>query len=102
LIKIANTLQEIHFNGEGIALIELAERKICIIKKGNDLYACTASCPHASGNLSEGYIDDLGNIVCPIHQYKFCLKNGRHLGGEDYFLKTYPIKNKKDGIFLII
>jgi len=29
------------------------------------------------GLWPKGYIDLSGNIVCPIHSYKFSLKNGR-------------------------
>ncbi len=102
MIKIANSPEEINFNGEGIALVTVAGKQICIIRNGDNYYACSATCPHASGDLAKGYIDVLGNIVCPVHQYKFNLKNGRHTGGEPYFLKTYQVQNQKDGIFLII
>ena len=65
-----------------------------------NLHACAAKCPHAGGTMSNGYIDALGNIVCPLHRYKFSLENGRNISGEGYFLKTYPIEQRDDGIFI--
>ena len=42
--------------------------------------------------MSEGYIDSAGNIVCPLHGYKFNLQNGRNITGEGYFLKLFPVE----------
>ncbi len=66
----------------------------------DNLYACTATCPHAGGILGEGYVDVLGNIVCPIHRYKFSLRNGQNTSGEGYYLKTYPVEMRLEGIFV--
>ncbi|NJM52749.1 MAG: Rieske 2Fe-2S domain-containing protein [Blastocatellia bacterium] len=49
-------------------------QKICIALHNGELHACAAKCPHASGKMAEGHIDSLGNIVCPLHRYKFNLK----------------------------
>ena len=45
-------------------------------------------------------MDALGNIVCPLHRYKFSIKNGRNTSGEGYFLKTFAIEVREDGIFV--
>jgi 3-phenylpropionate/trans-cinnamate dioxygenase ferredoxin subunit len=50
--------------------------------------------------MAEGFIDSLGNAVCPLHRYKFSLKNGRNATGEDY-LKTYPIEVNNEGVFVV-
>ena len=65
-----------------------------------ELYACAAKCPHAGGTLAEGYTDVLGNIVCPVHRYKFSLQNGRNSSGEGYYLKTWPVEKREDGIYI--
>jgi 3-phenylpropionate/trans-cinnamate dioxygenase ferredoxin subunit len=49
--------------------------------------------------MSNGFIDPLGNIVCPLHRYKFSMETGRNTSGEGYFLKTYPIELREDGIY---
>jgi 3-phenylpropionate/trans-cinnamate dioxygenase ferredoxin subunit len=50
--------------------------------------------------LAEGFIDALGNIVCPLHRYKYNMENGRNVSGEGYYLKHWPVQIKEDGIFV--
>ena len=76
------------------------EKAVCVALAGDQLKACAAKCPHAGARMSEGYIDALGNIVCPLHRYKFSLSGGRNVSGEGYFLKIYRIEEREDGIFL--
>jgi nitrite reductase/ring-hydroxylating ferredoxin subunit len=98
--KIADNIEEINFSSEGLSSIEVEGKKICIAYKGEMVFACTHKCPHAGGDMSNGYIDALGNIVCPLHRYKFALSTGRNTTGEGYFLKTYPIEIRENGIFV--
>ena len=98
--KIANNISEINFNVNGLAEIDLNGKIICIAKHINQLFACTQKCPHAGALLAGGHLDALGNLICPLHKYKFSLKNGRNVSGEGYYLKTFPIQNREDGIFV--
>ncbi len=98
--KIADTISEIDFSPEGLATVDVNGKKICIAFKNENLFACTTKCPHAGGNMAQGYVDALGNIVCPLHRYKFSLSNGRNTSGEGYFLKTYLIENRENGVFV--
>jgi nitrite reductase/ring-hydroxylating ferredoxin subunit len=98
--KIADTIAEIDFSADGLATVEVNGKKVCVALKNEALFACTTKCPHAGGDMSHGYIDALGNIVCPLHRYKFSLANGRNTSGEGYFLKTYPIENRENGVFV--
>ena len=50
--------------------------------------------------LADGYIDGPGNIVCPVHGYRYELKNGRNSSGEGYYLKNWPVEIRKDGVYL--
>ena len=97
--KIADSESELNFPANNLLQVEVAGKKICIAR-GAALYACTAKCPHAGGNMSEGYLDKDGNIVCPVHRYVFNFRNGRDITGEGYFLKIYPVQVNDDGIFL--
>ena len=99
-VKIADTLEAIQFAANNIAEVYAGEKIICISKHNDLLFAFSHKCPHASGFLAEGYIDALGNVVCPIHRYKFCLKNGHNISGEGYYLKNWTVEIKNDGIFV--
>jgi nitrite reductase/ring-hydroxylating ferredoxin subunit len=102
LTKIANSIDEIHFGENNIALIKVAEKLVCIIKTANGLRACSSKCPHAGADLSEGYLDKRENIICPVHNYRFNLINGRDTNNEGYFLKIFQIEETEDGVFIDI
>ena len=98
--KIADSLNEIEFASNNIAVVDLDGKNICLGKSNEGVFAFAYKCPHASGIMSEGYIDALGNVVCPVHRYKFSLKNGRNTSGEGYYLKTYPVEVRGEAIFV--
>ena len=98
--KIADSINEIQFGENNIGLIEIRGKKICLAKFRNNLFAFTYKCPHAGGILADGYIDLLGNVVCPMHRYKYDLRNGRNSSGEGYYLKNWPIQLLEDGVYI--
>ena len=98
--KIAESIAEIEFSVNGLTELEVNGRKICLAKHHDQVFACTQKCPHAGGLLAAGYLDATGNIVCPLHRYKFDLKNGRNISGEGYHLKTYPVEVRENGVFI--
>jgi nitrite reductase/ring-hydroxylating ferredoxin subunit len=99
-IKITDSVEDISFAENNLVQMVIDGKTICLAKVGDNLHGCAAKCPHASGIMANGFIDALGNIVCPLHRYKFSLHNGRNVSGEGYYLKTYTIVVKKDGVFL--
>ena len=98
--KVANSIEEINFSLNGMAEFVVNEKRLCLIKSGNNLNACFQKCPHAGGIMSKGYIDASGNIVCPLHGYKFSLQNGRNVTGEGYLLKTFPVQIRTGAVFI--
>ena len=98
--KIAESIAEINFAENGMASITVAGKTIAVALHNKHIFACTQKCPHAGGILTDGYIDALGNIVCPLHHYKFSLQNGRNVSGEGYFLKTFFVEERTDGVFI--
>jgi nitrite reductase/ring-hydroxylating ferredoxin subunit len=83
-----------------IAVLEFPEKKICATRYAGNLYAFAYKCPHASGLMADGFIDNEGNAVCPLHRYKFNIKNGYNSSGEGFFLKTYPLEQREDGFYI--
>ena len=100
LHKVAASLNEIDFAGNNIAVVELKGKKICLGKFNDRLFAFAYQCPHAGGILADGFIDALGQVVCPVHRYKYSIQNGRNVTGEGYYLKHWPVENKEDGIYV--
>jgi NAD(P)H-dependent nitrite reductase small subunit len=50
--------------------------RLAVFRAGQDLVALSGICPHSGGALGYGWID--GNeVVCPLHQWRFKLADGR-------------------------
>lgn len=101
-IKIADSPEEIIFPSNNIVEVPVDGKTICIARHGDTLFAFAQKCPHAGGYFCEGHMDALGNVVCPIHRYKFSLKNGRNVSGEGYYLKTWPVRVDAEGVFVAL
>jgi 3-phenylpropionate/trans-cinnamate dioxygenase ferredoxin subunit len=80
--------------------LEVDGKKITLAKFKDGYFAFAQKCPHASGRMAQGYINPLGQVVCPLHRYAFDMKNGRNTTGEGYFLKTYPVELRPNGLFI--
>jgi len=100
MTKIADSEAAIPFRENNIAVMEINARTICIGRHNGRLFAFAYKCPHAGALLSDGWIDMQGNIVCPMHQYKFNLQSGRHPADGGYILKRWKVEQREDGIYL--
>lgn len=98
--KVADHINEIDFAENNIAVADMQGKKICIGKFHEGFFAFAYKCPHAGGILTDGYIDALGNIVCPLHRYKYNMQTGRNVSGEGYYLKNWPVECREDGVYI--
>lgn len=97
---IAAHPNELDFNDEGLAQVKAGGKLLCIARYKDLLYACAAKCPHAAAPLVNGYVNVQGDIVCPVHRYKFNLQSGKNTTGEGYHLRTYPVEEREDGWYV--
>ena len=98
--KIAESAAELSASENRISVADINGKKICVTEYNQQWYGFAYKCPHASGIMAEGYIDAVGNVVCPVHRFKFSLANGRNTSGEGYYLKTYPVELREDGVYV--
>lgn len=98
--KIAESLLEIERVKGNPWQVRIAGRDICVVVHNGKAFGCAARCPHAGGNMAQGRVNDLGQIACPLHQYRFDLRTGCNISGEGYFLKCYPVEENEDGVFV--
>ena len=98
--KIADSLADSGLEEKSITSLTVGGKTLCVARFQDKLYSCAQKCPHAGGIMSQGWLDEQGNIVCPLHRYKFSLEKGRNTSGEGYYLKTYPIEERQDGIYV--
>ena len=90
--------QLLSWQANGIAVAEAGGKKLCVAKHDGNYRAFAYTCPHAGGIMANGWIDALGNVVCPLHRYRFDSIKGRNTSGEGYHLKTYPMRMDETGL----
>jgi 3-phenylpropionate/trans-cinnamate dioxygenase ferredoxin subunit len=56
--------------------------------------------PSCRWYFNQWFLDVTGNVVCPLHRYKFNVQNGRNTSGEGYYLKTYLVEERNDGVYI--
>ena len=61
---------------EGSAkLVRVDKDEVAVFKHQGQLRAIQNTCPHEGGQLCKGWIEE-GEVVCPLHGYKFDFKTG--------------------------
>ncbi len=99
--KIADTAGDVKWTAGDVAEVEVEGKKLCIGRYKEEWYGFAHTCPHAGASMMEAYIAGACQVVCPVHQLKFNLKNGgRDVNGEGYTLKTYPVEVREDGVYV--
>lgn len=77
----------------------VAGRAIALVRLGGEVYALDDMCPHRGGSLGAGTIEG-GQIVCPMHGWKFDIKTGRlPMGGG---VATHAVRIEGDQILVEI
>lgn len=84
-----------------MTVVKVAGKKIIVTRWQGRLIAFDHACPHAAADLSRGELHR-GRVVCPDHDYKFDIVNGRTLWPPDELvcLKRYDVR--EDGGLLKI
>ncbi|ALJ00227.1 nitrite reductase small subunit NirD [Rufibacter tibetensis] len=92
----------------GGACVKYQEEQIAIFNfsRRGEWYATQNLCPHKQQMvLSRGMIGSTGEacepkVACPFHKKTFSLLSGECLTGEDYQIKTYPVKVEGDKVYI--
>ncbi|HMI61722.1 MAG TPA: Rieske 2Fe-2S domain-containing protein [Puia sp.] len=98
--KVAETAADLQWTAGNVSEVEVEGKKLCVVRFNEEWYGIAHTCPHAGAPMTDGYVAGGCNIVCPVHNLKFNLKNGRDVNGEGYKLKTYPVEVRGDGVYL--
>jgi len=100
----ACSVSDVPEDGGACALIEGEQIAIFNFARRGEFYATQNLCPHKQQMaLSRGMIGSAGEepkVACPFHKKSFSLKTGACLSGDDFSIKTYPVKTEGDNIFI--
>jgi nitrite reductase/ring-hydroxylating ferredoxin subunit len=75
-------------------------KDFCLTKKNGQYFAFQSKCPHAGASFDQGWLDENGCLVCPLHRFRFDLANGRNVSGEGFSLVRFPIDENEHGIWI--
>jgi len=83
-----------------VATVKVNGKAYCIGKLGDNFYAINNKCPHAGGSLGDGKCDAEGVVTCPFHRYQFSLKTGQMVNGQGYYVDTFSLELREDGLYI--
>lgn len=82
-----------------IKKVKVGNKNICLIGYDGELFALSAKCPHAGGDLSRGWCKE-GKLICPIHRFSYNLHSGRGSEGQNDYVETYLVEVRGDDIYI--
>ena len=94
------------FPVDGGATIQRGKVQIAVFNftSRGEWYASQNMCPHRKAFvLSRGMIGDAAGapkVACPMHKKTFSLETGESLQGEEYSIRTFPVKIEDDRVLL--
>ena len=94
------------FPVDGGATVKYGKTQIAVFNFSSrgEWYATQNMCPHRKAFiLSRGMIGDATGtpkVACPLHKKTFSLQDGQSLQGEDYSIRTFPVKVEGESVFL--
>lgn len=94
------------FPADGGATIKYGQVQIAVFNFASrgEWYASQNMCPHKKAFvLSRGIIGDAAGepkVACPLHKKTFSLQSGESLQGEEYRIRTFPVKVDGDDVYL--
>ena len=93
---------------DSLKIIPLGEKKlfraggmaICIARIDTGLVAFENACPHQGEGLNKGHLNPFGDIICPLHAYRFNLTSGEEVGNKCGGLKFINLNEISGKMYL--
>lgn len=85
----------------GLIKLELSGKKICLAHYAGRWMAIADRCTHNGASLSQGRLTAFGEVVCPLHGYRFRLMDGR-CSEACADAEIFPIKEESGEIFISV
>jgi nitrite reductase/ring-hydroxylating ferredoxin subunit len=88
-----------NFDQPFIKRVKAGDKSICLVGYNDEVFAVSAMCPHAGGDLSEGWCNN-EKLVCPYHRYSYDLRTGKGSKGQNDYINTYPVEIRDNNIYI--
>lgn len=81
--------------------VEAAGARVAVLRDGDGVTVIPDRCPHAGGSLGSGWIEE-GEVVCPLHRWRFRLRDGRCMTVRGHDVHQYDAKVDDGGIWALL
>lgn len=80
--------------------VDVNGRDIALYRTDEGIFASDNRCSHGNARLSDGFLED-GEIECPLHQGRFCIKTGNAMCSPlTEGVTIYPVQIEGEKIYL--
>ena len=84
----------------GCTLHELNGTRMVLVRAGERVYACAATCTHQGGPLHEGKLSG-ARLTCPWHGWMFDVRTGQCLlPARGTSIATYPVRVDSEAVWV--
>jgi nitrite reductase (NADH) small subunit len=80
---------------------EVLDLRLAVFRAGETIIALTDRCPHAGGSLGQGWIEE-GEVVCPLHRWRFKLEDGRCSRIRGQGVHRFPAEIRQDQVWVLV
>jgi len=80
-------------------LARVKGEEMAVFKVDGKIFGVQNTCPHEGGQLCKGWIDS-GEVVCPLHRYKFNLQSGVCSTDPKLKVKVFKLVAQGDGVIV--
>lgn len=77
-------------------------RTFCLAHTSAGFFATNDVCPHMGASLSEGRINYLNELICPLHSYRYKLQTGQECQNRTTDVATYKVELNEEGLFIYL
>ncbi len=78
---------------------EVLGLRVAVFRAGETIIALTDTCPHAGGSLGQGWIEE-GEVVCPLHHWRFRLSDGRCMTMRGENVHRFPAEIREELVWV--
>jgi nitrite reductase/ring-hydroxylating ferredoxin subunit len=82
-----------------IKKVKAGGKTLCLVGYESKIFALSAKCPHAGGDLSAGWCKE-GKLICPVHRYSFNLETGKGSEGQNDYINSYPVEIRDNAVYV--
>lgn len=75
---------------------------LCLAHTPEGFFVTDDACPHMHASLSQGRLNYLNELICPLHGYRYALNTGQECQNRTRDLNVYQVELNEEGLFILL